>query len=254
MKPIRTQDPWSYLQRATSARIALGRAGGSLPTDEVLRFSMDHAAARDAVWTKLDVDGLRTELSPLGLPIIAVSSQAADRDTYLKRPDLGRLLTSESERAIDDASRDSPRKPDLSLIVADGLSAQAAHSQTPFLLRELVLLLHDGGMTLAPLVIATQARVALQDAIGSRLRAKCSVILLGERPGLGSPDGLGAYLVFNPSPGRTNAERNCVSNIRSGGLSPTAAAKTLQHLIAASLRLQISGVELKDERMLSEPT
>jgi ethanolamine ammonia-lyase small subunit len=251
MTAFHTQDPWNYLQRATSARIALGRAGGSLPTQEVLRFSMDHAAARDAVWTKLDVEALRAELTPLGLPIVFVRSQVPDRDTYLKRPDLGRLLDASSERSIDEETVHSPREPDLALIVADGLSALAAQTQVPALLRELIPVLRDGGFALAPLVIAVQARVAIQDAIGSRLRAKCSLILIGERPGLGSPDSLGAYLVFNPTPGKTNADRNCVSNIRPGGLPPAAAARTLQHLIAASLRLQISGVELKDERLLA---
>lgn len=244
-----TQDPWSFLKSATAARIALGRAGGSLPTAEVLRFSMDHAAARDAVWAELDVAALEQELRSLELPILRVSSQASARDVYLKRPDLGRRLNVESERLLVETTAHAGA--DVSLVIADGLSALAAQKQSPAVMQSLLPLLRGSGLRLSPLVIATQARVALQDEIGSRLSAKCSVILIGERPGLGSADSLGAYLVFAPQPGRTNADRNCVSNIRTGGLSPAAAAITLHHLILASLRRQISGVHLKDERLLT---
>jgi ethanolamine ammonia-lyase small subunit len=247
-----TPDPWSHLRGATPARIALGRAGGSLPTAEVLRFSMDHAAARDAVWTELNVESLREELKALGLPILPVTSQARDRDQYLKRPDFGQKLDAAGELAIDEAAKQLDHPPDVSLIVADGLSSLAAQRQAPAVLTNLVPLLRQSGVSLAPLVIACQARVAMQDAIGGRLRAKCAVILIGERPGLGSADSLGAYLVFNPNSGNTNADRNCVSNIRPTGLPPAVAAATLHHLITASLRLRISGIGLKDDRLLSQ--
>jgi ethanolamine ammonia-lyase small subunit len=237
-------DPWSRLRRHTSARIALGRAGASLPTAEVLQFALAHAAARDAVHSELEVDRLERGLQPLNLPILRLQSRAADRQTYLQRPDLG--------RALDDASllrlSNAPRPSDVALIVADGLSAVAAQEQAPMVLERMVPKLRDARLTIAPLCLVRFGRVAIQDEIGAALGTKAAVILIGERPGLGSADSLGAYLVFDPKPGRTDADRNCVSNIRPEGLHPHVAAETVAWLLLESLRRRISGVELKDER------
>lgn len=245
-------DPWQNLRSLTAARIALGRAGGSLPTGEVLKFASDHALARDAVWTELQTDALNAELSPLGLPVLTVDTRAGDRTTYLQRPDLGRRLSEGSENAVTAAAPTDGC--DVAVIVGDGLSALAAQRQAPRVLCDLLPLLSAAGLTVGPIVVARQARVAVEDEIGSRLRAKCVVILIGERPGLGTADSLGAYLVFDPRPGRTDADRNCVSNIRPEGLPPALAARTLDHLIRESLVRKLSGVGLKDERTLSGPT
>lgn len=274
------QDPWQHLRRLTAARIALGRAGGSLPTGEVLKFAMDHALARDAVWAGLDLDRLDADVREAiavppeiadrsdaagvaGRAVVRVTTLAGDRATYLQRPDLGRRLSAESEAILAaagstttgvaraSASRgDSSGGFDVAIIVADGLSALAAQRQAPAVLRELVPMLVGGGLSISPVVLATQARVALQDEIGSRLKARCVVTLIGERPGLGTADSLGAYLVFDPKPGKTDADRNCVSNIRDVGLPPAVAAKTLHYLITQALVRRLSGVGLKDERTL----
>jgi ethanolamine ammonia-lyase small subunit len=247
VKPL-TPDPWSSLRRHTSARIALGRAGGSLPTAEVLAFAMDHALARDAVHSELDLDAAEESLQPLGLPVIRLQTKAADRLTYLQRPDLGRRLDDASIALLNTSPR-PPRPPDVALIVADGLSALAAARHAPSVLEPLVPKLQSAGFTPAPLSLVRHGRVGVQDEIGAALGARLAVILIGERPGLGTPDSLGAYLVFDPQPGaRTDADRNCVSNIRPAGLPPPAAAETIYYLITQSLRRRISGVSLKDER------
>jgi ethanolamine ammonia-lyase small subunit len=241
-----TPDPWEDLRALTRARIALGRAGGSLPTAELLRFSAAHAAARDAVWSALDLDALEHALAPAGLGTVRVRSQAPDRATYLQRPDLGRRLEPGGEVALAQA-RAGPGC-DLVLILADGLSATAAQNHGPALVLSLAPRLGARGLRLGPVVLATQARVALEDSIGAALGARAALILLGERPGLGTADSLGGYLVFGPRPGRTDAERNCVSSIRPGGFSIAAAAELLEWLVGETLRRELSGVQLKDER------
>jgi len=242
------RDPWHTLRHHTPARIALGRAGGSLPTRELLDFNLAHALARDAVHEHLDSHQLKNDLAPIDLPVFYLESAAPDRAAYLLRPDLGRRLSENSVAAL--ASTKSPDQPgfDLAIILSDGLSALAAHRQIPLLLKELLPLLHAEGIRTAPLSIVPLARVAIQDEIGAAFNSKAALILLGERPGVGSPDSLGAYLVFSPRPGNTDANRNCVSNIRPEGLAPHAAAQTLTYLITQSLRRQISGVQLKDDR------
>ena len=244
-EPTYLPDSWSALRRHTAARVALGRAGGSLPTAEVLDFGIAHAAARDAVNAAFDVESLRASLAPIGLPCVMLATMAPDRDTYLRRPDLGRRLD-EPSRAVLRAMSESGG--DVAMIVADGLSPAAAQRQAPRLLHELLPMLRSGGLRLAPLCIVRQARVAVEDEIGSALGVKLAVILIGERPGLATAESLGAYLVFDPGPGRTDAQRNCVSNVRPGGLGPGVAARTLHFLITASLRRRLSGVALKDER------
>lgn len=241
-------DSWSALRRYTPARVAIGRAGGSLTTAQVLDFAIAHAAARDAVHEPFDANGLRDELAAMGLDVVQLATQARDRQTYLQRPDLGRRLDDSSVVAL----RALPaRETDAAIVLADGLSAPAARRHGPAVTRELVLMLRAAGVRIGPVAVVTNARVAVEDEIGAELRAKAAVILLGERPGLSAADSLGAYLVFDPRPGRTDAERNCVSNIRPGGLPPAAAAATIAYLIGQSLARQISGVRLKDERLES---
>ena len=239
-------DPWHRLRQNTPARIALGRAGGSIPTSELLDFQLAHALARDAVHQPFDAGQLDRDLAALGQPILHLATAAPDRQTYLLRPDLGRQLTDGARQQL--ASSRNPDGYDVSITLSDGLSALAAHRQIPPLLSDLLPRLAAGQLRLAPLTIVPLARVAVQDEIGHALGAKLSLILLGERPGLGSPDSLGAYLVYNPRPGNTDADRNCVSNIRPQGLPPPAAADLLHYLITQSLRRQISGVSLKDDR------
>jgi ethanolamine ammonia-lyase small subunit len=241
-------DAWSRLRRHTPARVALGRAGGSLPTREVLAFAAAHAGARDAVHTPLDVERLCADIRATGLDVIVTASAAPDRATYLQRPDLGRRLSDESRELL--AARVEGVRPtsDLALVVSDGLSAPAAQRHATPLLAELLPMLRAAGVACSPVVLVRHGRVAAQDEVGQALGARASLILLGERPGLGSPDSLGAYLVFAPRPGRTDADRNCVSNIRPGGLSFPAAAATLCYLLTEALRRRLSGVGLKDER------
>jgi ethanolamine ammonia-lyase small subunit len=239
-------DPWISLRKFTSARIALGRAGGSLPTSELLKFSLDHAAARDAVNSELDWDRLQTEIEPLGIPVLKLQSRTLDRRQYLQRPDLGRLLSLESEALL--KSHQPAVAQDISIVVADGLSALATQLHAASVLKELVPSLKSRGLKIAPIALVRLARVAVTDAIGSILNAAVGLILIGERPGLGSADSLGAYLTFRPRPGNTDANRNCVSNIRPDGLPPGQAAQTLLYLIDQILAKQISGVEIKDER------
>src|SRR5688572_21009403 len=239
-------DAWHGLRRHTRARIALGRAGGSLPTRELLDFQLAHALARDAVHQPFDAEQLERDLSPLNHPILHLQSAAPDRQTYLLRPDQGRRLAEPCDAKL--ASSRNPQGFDIAITLSDGLSALAAHRQIPPLLTELLPLLRQSAFTVAPLPIVPLAPVALQHDTGSLPHAKLALILLGERPGLGSPDSLGAYLVFNPTPGRTDADRNCVSNTRPDGLPPPAAATTLHYLITQSLRRQLSGVNLKDDR------
>jgi ethanolamine ammonia-lyase small subunit len=239
-------DPWDGLRRHTAARIALGRAGGSLPTREVLAFAAAHAAARDAVHEAVDWDKLEAEVRQLPSDVVRLESAARDRATYLQRPDLGRKLSDASRAFL--ANLKPASSPEVAIIVSDGLSAPAAQRQAMPLLRELLPMLRPSGVRVSPVFLVRFGRVAIEDEIGAVVSAKAAIILLGERPGLGSPDSLGAYLVFDPKPGRTDAERNCVSNIRPGGLTFPAAAATLHYLITQSIRLRISGVGLKDER------
>ena len=241
-----TPDPWTDLRRHTPARLALGRAGHAVPTEELLRFGLAHAQARDAVQLALDTDALAAELNATSShvsQVLHVSSAAPDRATYLLRPDLGRQLSSA------DADRLRRQRPadgcDLLLVVADGLSSQAvARHAAP-----LVAAIHrqaPAGWTFGPTVIATQARVALGDDVGEQLGARLVAVLIGERPGLSAPDSLGIYLTWAPHRGRHDAERNCISNVRPEGLPPEQAAARLWWLCGAARDLKLTGVRLKD--------
>jgi len=236
-------DPWTALRRFTPARLALGRAGASLPTREVLRFAAAHAQARDAVHAPFDAAAVARRIEALGLRTLDVASACPDRDTYLRRPDLGRRLSDESG---DRLAAEAPSRPDLAIVVADGLSATAVSAHAGPLIGALLARLKPRP-SLAPVAVARQARVALGDAIGAALGARSVLVLIGERPGLSSPDSLGAYLTFDPRPGRTDAERNCVSNIRPEGLAYDAAARKLAWLVAEAFRRRLTGVALKDE-------
>jgi ethanolamine ammonia-lyase small subunit len=227
------------LRALTPARVALGQTGVSQQTADLLDFQRAHAQARDAVHARLETGSLTLELAALsGLQVLQLHSAAKDRATYLKRPDLGRRL--------DEASRNSlfAGEYDLSIIVADGLSAIAVERHVAPLLRELLPRLV--GWRLAPLVVVEQGRVAIGDEIGSALGALLSIVFIGERPGLSSPDSLGAYLTWNPGPGRTDAERNCISNIRAEGLTYTQAAAQLVFYLTEARRRQLSGIGLKE--------
>jgi len=237
-------DPWLRLAALTPARIALGRVGPALPTRQVLELALAHARARDAVHAALDIGRLATALRDLGLAVVTVASAAPSREVYLRRPDLGRRLASDSRTTLAAAGGEAV---DLALVVADGLSAAAIDAHAAPLIAALRQHLDKAGLNLAPVVIAAQARVALGDEIGELLRARATVILIGERPGLSAPDSLGGYLTYAPRQGRTDAERNCVSNIRAGGLAYDEAARKLAWLLSEALRGGVSGVALKDD-------
>ena len=238
-----TPDPWTALRRHTPARIALGRTGSSLPTSEVLGFALAHAQARDAVHAPFEAETTAAAIQALGLETLIVDSAAPDRASYLRRPDLGRTLSQAGRTALSPARGAH----DLAIVVADGLSSIAVHAHAAPLVEALLPAVREAGWRLAPVVIARQARVALGDAVGEMLGARLVILLVGERPGLSSPDSLGAYITFAPKVGRTDAERNCVSNIRAEGLSYEAAAFKLAWHAHEALRLGLTGVGLKDE-------
>lgn len=238
---------WAALTRLTPARIALGRAGASLPTREVLRFGLAHAQARDAVHIPFRPAEVAAELAALSLDTLQVASAAPSRDLYLRRPDLGRRLSPEAQAALA-ARRDAF---DLAFVVADGLSSTAVQQNAVPLIAALLPFVKQQGLKLAPVVIASQARVALGDEAAEALGARLVAVLIGERPGLSSPDSLGVYLTFAPRRGLSDAMRNCVSNIRPGGLSFEHAAFKLAWLAREALRRSLTGVELKDESELA---
>ncbi|MBN8751303.1 Ethanolamine ammonia-lyase light chain [Xylophilus ampelinus] len=242
--PLVTPNPWQDWRQATPARLALGRAGAGMPTDETLRFGWAHALARDAIHAALDVDALAAQFAEDGWTVARARSRAADRVTYLRRPDLGRQLDPRDAEALRAVPRDAAC--DLAVVVGDGLSSLAVERQARPLLQALRPLL-PASLVLAPLVIATQARVALADEVGELFGARLAVILIGERPGLSSPDSLGIYLTHAPRRGRNDAERNCISNVRPEGLAPALAAAKLAWLVREALRRGLTGVDLKDE-------
>jgi ethanolamine ammonia-lyase small subunit len=242
MSDFLEKNPWSALREFTNARIALGRAGNSLPTAPLLAFNLSHAQARDAVHRPLDADALHEKLRSLGFTSLDVHSAAPDREHYLRRPDLGRRLSDESREALARVTIDPP---DVAFVIADGLSAFAASRQSLPLLQAVCARLSD--WKIGPVVVARQSRVALGDEIGELLKAKLVVMLIGERPGLSSPDSLGIYLTWAPKTGCSDAQRNCISNVRPEGLSYEAAAHRLHYLLTHARRLGLTGVGLKDD-------
>ncbi|SUD33623.1 ethanolamine ammonia-lyase small subunit [Pseudomonas fluorescens] len=242
-----SDNPWLELRRLTPARIALGRTGTSIPTGAQLDFQFAHAQARDAVHLAFDHAGLSTQMAERGRDSLLLHSAAPDRHSYLQRPDLGRRLSDESAQTLRDYAMANPGGVDLAVVVADGLSALAVHKHTvPFLTR-MEEQTHAEGWSLSPVILVEQGRVAVADEIGQLLGAKMVVILIGERPGLSSPDSLGLYFTYNPKVGLTDAYRNCISNVRLEGLSYGMAAHRLLYLMREACRRQLSGVNLKDE-------
>jgi ethanolamine ammonia-lyase small subunit len=235
------KDIWGDLRRLTAARIGLGRSGASLSTVPLLEFQLAHARARDAVHEPLDEKRLLAELETLGRPVLVVKSAATDRQSYLMRPDLGRQLTAQSQALL--ARNAGPY--DVSLVVIDGLSARAVQKHAAPVLAELLPRLQ--GLRIAPLVVVRQGRVAAGDAVALALHSQCVVVLIGERPGLSAPDSMGAYLTFQPGPHSTDADRNCISNIRPEGIGYASAAFKIAHLLRAMRSLEFSGVRLKDD-------
>ena len=227
------------LRRFTPARIALGRAGSGLPTEAHLQFSLDHAMARDAVHAALDFAALAAALERRGWRSLQVASAAADRDQYLRRPDFGRRLSPSSRAALATAPAC-----DVVLVAADGLSAAAVAAHLLPLLDVLMPRLAGVG----PVVLAAQGRVALGDEIGELLRARLAILLIGERPGLSSPDSLGCYVTFQPRVGTMDSARHCISNIRAQGLAIPDAAEAIARLAADALALRATGLELERRR------
>ncbi|MFP0195362.1 ethanolamine ammonia-lyase subunit EutC [Pseudomonas sp. PHC1] len=245
--PVDPQNPWLELRRLTPARIALGRTGTSLPTRAQLDFQYAHAQARDAVHLPFDHAGLSAQLTERQRDSLLLHSAAVDRNSYLQRPDLGRKLSDQSAQALREYAQAHPGGVDLVIVVADGLSALAVHRHTlPFLTRLEEQMAADE-WSIAPVVLVEQGRVAIGDEIGQLLGAKMVVMLIGERPGLSSPDSLGLYFTYNPKVGLTDAYRNCISNVRLEGLSYGMAAHRLLYLMREACRRQLSGVNLKDE-------
>ena len=238
-----SRDPWHVLSALTPARIALGRSGAGVPTPRHLELQLAHARSRDAVHRTFDGASVLDALRADGRDVLRVHSAARDRREYLERPDLGRRLDVESVASL--ASH--PDEWDLAFVVGDGLAPLAAERHAPPLLRALAARL-DPAWRIAPIVVAEQARVALGDDIGAALGARIVVVMLGERPGLSATDSLGVYLTWAPRPGRTDAERNCVSNVRPEGLAYDPAAATIAWLLREATRRELTGVSLRVDR------
>ena len=244
------QDPWQELKRFTHARIALGRAGVSIPTKAHLEFQLAHAVARDAVLLPIDTDLLFKEIKTLGLPLLELTSRVADRQEYLVRPDRGRRLSAESVALLKRQETPADQGVDVAIVVADGLSTAAVQRQAVPFLNALLPRLQEKGYVIAPISYVHMGRVAVGDEVGELLNARVVAVLIGERPGLSSPDSLGVYMTYDPAVGLTDERRNCISNIRPQGQSFEQAAQTLEYLLSKSMEQKISGVHLKDDQIL----
>ncbi|HWZ21293.1 MAG TPA: ethanolamine ammonia-lyase subunit EutC [Cytophagaceae bacterium] len=236
-------DSWEFLRKHTAARIALGHVGVSLPTKELLAFRLAHARARDAVYSELEIEKISIQLSENGLDYLSIKSSAVARNDYLQNPNSGKKLNSESAKKLKQLS-----SYDLCFIIGDGLSAAAVNEHAVELIKILVAKFKKLNWSIAPVILAEQARVALSDEIGVLIKAEIVVMLLGERPGLSSSDSMGAYITYHPEQGLTDERRNCVSNIRPEGLSYPFAAEKLFYLLTEMKTKKISGVHLKDKQ------
>jgi ethanolamine ammonia-lyase small subunit len=239
---ITNADPLIPLKRFTAARIAIGRAGTSIPIKQSLDFKLAHAHARDAVYSELNLEDLSNNLKIFNLPVLQLQSKASGRAKYLKRPDYGRQLNQESEEQLKNFSTGY----DIAIIIADGLSATAVNENAFELLALLIPMLLSAKLQIAPLCLVEQGRVAIGDGIAAGLGARFSILLIGERPGLSAADSMGVYLTFQPKPGLTDESRNCVSNIRPQGLTYKPAADKIFYLITEAFKRKLSGVALKD--------
>jgi len=236
------KDAWYNLKQYTNARIAMGHSGGSVLTNEVLKFRMAHSMAKDAINSEIDILNMGEKLQQLGLTTLTVQSDVGDRTDYLLNPNKGKLLNNKSSFQLQNIANTSV---DLCIIIADGLSANAVNFHSVKVIEFLLPLIK--GWTISPIVFAKQSRVALADPIGEIMNANISLILIGERPGLSSPNSMGAYLTYHPKTGTTDENRNCVSNIQPEGLTYEAAALKLSYLLHQMRTKQISGVNLKDD-------
>ncbi len=245
--PVVIANPWAKLRQYTPARIALGRAGVSLPTAPHLAFQLAHARARKAVHHELDAEALRSRLAEKGREALVLHSAAPNRPVYLQRPDKGRLLDATSKATLEQLPRQASRGFDIVFVIGDGLSALAIEENAASFLDRILPMLEDGGWRIAPLVIVREARVAIGDEIGEILGTDIVAVLIGERPGLSSPDSMGIYMTWKPRAGLTDESRNCISNVRREGLSYDTAAYKLHYLMSEARRRQLSGVHLKDE-------
>lgn len=238
---------WEALRRFTPARIALGRSGSSLPTLPHLQFQLAHARARSAVHHRLDVAKLQSALAGLFSDVLDLHSAAESRSVYLQRPDLGRTLDEKSRKLLSDRRSRSGKGCDIALVVGDGLSALAIEEHAVPFLKVLAPAMTARDWKIGPVSIVSEARVAVGDEVGEALDARLVAVLIGERPGLSSPDSMGIYLTFAPRPGLTDEARNCISNVRTEGLSYDQAVHKLTYLIGEALRRGLTGVRLKDE-------
>jgi ethanolamine ammonia-lyase small subunit len=247
------ENPWALLKEYTDARIGLGRAGISIPTSHSLAFQLAHAQAQDAVHLPLDVEYVIEQLGNINLnqeiftPIL-LHSQAVNRTVYLQRPDLGRRLDKKSIEVLKKVNTLKDEKYDLSIVIVDGLSSLAIKENAQIFIKKLIEVLNFSSQDwkIAPITIVQQGRVAIGDEVGQILNSKISIVLIGERPGLSSPDSMGLYLTYNPKVGLTDESRNCISNIRIEGLSYEEAVKKTMYLLKESRKLELSGVNLKD--------
>ena len=236
-------DLWDNLRRLTAARIGLARSGASLSTGPLLDFQLAHARARDAVRTPLDTDRLIADLGGHDVPVVAVASAVDDAEIHLMRPDLGRLLAPGAAAMLAKHAGAF----DVAFVVIDGLSARAVQNHAAPVLAKAIPTLRQAGWRIAPLVVVRYGRVAIGDAIAQALGADCVAVLIGERPGLSAPDSLGAYLTWQPGETTTDADRNCISNIRPDGIGYADAAFKLGHILRAMRASRLSGVQLKDD-------
>lgn len=234
---------WGDLRRLTAARIGLARCGASLATAPLLDFRLSHSRARDAVNEPLDRARLGAALAGLTDPVLAVASAAATRTDYLMRPDLGRRLAADAQAILTPHGGGY----DVAFVIADGLSARAVEAHAPPVLARAIETLRARGWRIAPLVVVRHGRVAIGDAVTTALGADCAAILIGERPGLSAADSMGAYLTYKPHPGTTDADRNCISNIRPEGLGYADAALKIARMLGAMRTARFSGVRLKDD-------
>ena len=237
-------DNWDFLRKHTAARIALGHVGISLPTKSLLEVRLAHAKARDAVYSELNEEKIKNQLSELGIETISIKSSSISRNEYLKNPNTGKILDEDSKNTL----KQSLSNLDLCFVIADGLSAKAVNDHAT----EVITILHSKlkklKWSIAPIILAKQARVALSDEIGSLLKAEIIIMLIGERPGLSASDSMGAYITYRPVLGLTDERRNCVSNIRPEGLIYHFAAEKLFYLLTEMKTKKISGIHLKDRQ------
>lgn len=237
-----TLDPWAGLQKFTEARIGLGRCGSSLPLSESLKFRLAHAKARDAVHQPMQMELLAGQIESAGYKTLLLASSVKHRAEYLVRPDKGRILGADSKEQV----KEQPKGFDISIVICDGLSAPAIHQSSVDVALGFLEVVGRTSLTAGPICLVENGRVAIGDEIGSILGSKITVMLIGERPGLSSPNSLGVYLTYAPHPGITDESRNCISNIRPGGMTTADAVRKLAYLVELGLRFSKTGVELKD--------